>query len=622
MREAHRRRHLVVTRALAGLLVLPSVLIAIAPGARAAGANSQTGTTSCTGVLAGLGVYSGTGQVAKAGSEFAQPLEVEAVDTAGCPLANEPITFELPAIGPSAAFAGSVLDATVETGSNGVASSPTLTADDVLGSFDATAVLDNYELTFPLTITTVGAASTVTPVSGGGQSAAVGTAFPSPLSVRVTDAYGDPVSGQTVSFQVLANDEATATFSSGGASATAVTDQNGLATSPSLTAGTATGTFTVTASVAGANPASFSLADLPGQVTSIEPGIGTSQTTPLGTDFGVPLAVTVTDADGNPLAGVPVTFSAPKTGATGVFAGSNTTAEVVTDAEGIATAPPFSAGLKVGGYIVAATVPSSTLEATFALSNEPRTSASAPGPAGSYLVVTSAGKVMASGSASAQGGLSGRKLSSPVAAVATLPQDEGYWLVTKNGKVYPFGDALRYGNAPSGSSVVAMSATSDGKGYWLVTSKGKVYPFGDAVWYGSAASAHVSKPIVGMAVTPDGKGYWLVTSGGAVYGYGDARFAGPQTGFRPGVAIVGIAASAKGGYWLVASTGAVFAFGGATNFGSGVNISPHPVVALLPTADAQGYWLVSRNGTVAGFGDAGAQGSPAVAKGTVVGAAN
>ena len=126
-------------------------------------------------------------------------------------------------------------------------------------------------------------------------------------------------------------------------------------------------------------------------------GVGASQSTELGTDFPVPLAVTVTDTDGNALVGATVTFAAPRTGASGVFAGAGASVAVVTNADGVATAPDFSANDHTGGYIVMASVAGLATPATFALVNEPRPAASAPGVVGSYWLVTSTGKVLRSG---------------------------------------------------------------------------------------------------------------------------------------------------------------------------------------------------------------------------------
>ncbi|MHB1912596.1 MAG: hypothetical protein ACYCTI_11155 [Acidimicrobiales bacterium] len=71
-----------------------------------------------------------------------------------------------------------------------------------------------------------------------------------------------------------------------------------------------------------------------------------------------------------------------------------------------------------------------------------------------------------------------------------------------------------------------MAETPDGGGYWLATRNGGVYSFGDAVFHGSAAGIRLSSPVVGMAPTPDGGGYWLVASDGGVVSFGDAVFEG------------------------------------------------------------------------------------------------
>ena len=87
-------------------------------------------------------------------------------------------------------------------------------------------------------------------------------------------------------------------------------------------------------------------------------------------------------------------------------------------------------------------------------------------------------------------------------AMATSPDDAGYWAADPVGGVFSFGDAVYQGSAgqlnpllpPGGSNsldlvqpIVAMAATPDGEGYWLVAADGGVFSFGDAAFYGSAA---------------------------------------------------------------------------------------------------------------------------------------
>jgi len=590
-----------------------------------------TGTGSQSFVLTDL---AGTPQSAKVETAFTTPLEVqvtESVGTSSCPAANVGVEFTVYTTGAGASFNGGSNVVSVETDSSGTVTAPTLYADNVTGSFTVVASFDNYvSAPFELSNTTVGVVNTVTVTSGRGQSAPIGDAFAEPLVVTLDDAYGDPVAGTTVDFDVVSTAGAGASFAGAGSSASVQTDENGVATSPTLTAGTTAGAFTVTASVAGVNSvATFDLTVQAGVAANLTAGVGASQSTELGTDFAVPLAVTVTDTDANPLVGATVTFSAPRTGASGVFAGAGATATVLTNTDGVATAPDFSANDHTGGYIVIASVAGLTTPATFALVNEARPSASAPGVDGSYWLVTSTGKILRSGAVPGLGSIS-TKSTEPVVGIAATPGDQGYWLVTSTGVVRAFGNAVNYGS-PSKSKlhlskpIVGIAATSDGKGYWLVASDGDIYNYGDAASYGSPSKSklHLSKPIVGIAATSEGKGYWLVASDGGIFNYGDAAYYGSTSSRHLSKAIVGIAPASGGkGYWLVAANGSVYAFGpSATNYGSGTGLSPQPVKAIVATADGAGYWVVSANGTAAGFGNAGAQGSATSAKYTVVGGA-
>jgi hypothetical protein len=608
-----------------GLLVgMPVVgLVGLAPVVLTAGPASAASTT-CTDSFGGLQLSAGASpQTAKVGTAFSTPLAVEVVDTGGCPMENVNVVFVAPSMGASGLFPGSNPTATVASGSSGVATAPTFTANNVSGSYSVLAEVASYQIALDLTNTTSGVASTVGLSTGNKQSAKVGGQFALPLTVDVLDAFGDPVTDTTVNFTVVTTDGAGATFVGGGSSASADTNESGVATSPLLVAGSTVGTFTVTATVSGINsPATFTLTDVASAPYAITVGAGSSQNTELGADFAVPLAVTVTDSDGNEITGANVTFTAPSSGPSGVFAGSGSSAVVLTNSNGVAVAPDFSANGTAGGYIVMARVAGLASEASFAMVNTARTTASVSGPAGTYWLVTSAGKVLTSGLATSHGSV-GTKTSS-VVGIAAIAGGSGYWVVTSSGQVFAFGQAVLHGsvNQHLKSPIVGIAATPDGKGYWLVAADGGIFNFGDATYHGSTGSEHLNKPIVGIASTPDGKGYWLVASDGGIFNFGDAAFEGSTGSIHLNKPIVGIAAAPSGkGYWLVASDGGIFAFGHATYFGSEPSVSPQPVKALVPTSDGNGYWVVSANGAAAGFGDAGAQGSPAPAGGTVVGGA-
>jgi hypothetical protein len=105
--------------------------------------------------------------------------------------------------------------------------------------------------------------ASITVTSGSSQSATVSTAFSSPLVATVADSGGNPVSGVSVTFTVVAGSGgASASFTTGGATDTETTGSNGQAsTSQTLTANATTGTFTVTANFTGntGSPATFNL---------------------------------------------------------------------------------------------------------------------------------------------------------------------------------------------------------------------------------------------------------------------------------------------------------------------------------------------------------------------------
>jgi hypothetical protein len=86
---------------------------------------------------------------------------------------------------------------------------------------------------------------------------------------------------------------------------------------------------------------------------------GAPQTAIVGTAFATDFQVALANSDGCPVTsaagGVPVTFSAPPSGASGVFSTSATiTAIVGADASGAVAAPPFAANAVAGSYTVMA----------------------------------------------------------------------------------------------------------------------------------------------------------------------------------------------------------------------------------------------------------------------------
>jgi hypothetical protein len=228
---------------------------------------------------------------------------------------------------------------------------------------------------------------TLRPTSTHDSEATVDSRYRSSLQARLLDATGQPVEGATVTFAITAADNgAAADFLGGTGQATALTDANGLATAPPLVANKTAGAFTATATAPGAQPSRYALENLAAAPTGITVGAADGQPTTVGERFPIPLAVTVTDKNGNPVAGATVTFAAPAKGASGHFAVPRHTknahtrttktrmrrsriVRVRTNGKGIAVAPPFTANASLGGYAVTATVRGSSVRTAFSLLN-------------------------------------------------------------------------------------------------------------------------------------------------------------------------------------------------------------------------------------------------------------
>ena len=240
----------------------------------------------------------------------------------------------------------------------------------------------------------------MTLVAGTPQTAIVGTAFASTLQVALSNSDGCPVTsaaaGIPVTFTAPAS-QASGVFAAG-ASNTAIVgaDASGTVAAPPFTANTIVGSYTVTASSQFGSVA-FLLTNAAagvwcsalgrraslsaGEPAGLTAGVGATQSTPAGAQFPIRLAVTVTDAEGNPVPGVAVTFSAPLTGASGRFTVNSRdrrhhrtriahpfTVMIKTNACGIAVAPIFTANDTQGGYVVKATFEQAR-PAAFALVN-------------------------------------------------------------------------------------------------------------------------------------------------------------------------------------------------------------------------------------------------------------
>jgi protocatechuate 3,4-dioxygenase beta subunit len=335
-------------------------------------------SNTANGLPAAIAPEGSSTEEAAVNSQYAQPLQVRITDANGVGVQGATVSFAVipGATGAGAAFLGGG-PASALTNADGVATSPPVLANGVPGRFAATASTDGLSSVAMFALDNHAAAMTLSNATPRDPTARVDTSYRDPLQARVVDGTGQPVEGATVTFAIAASDNgAGASFLGGGGQATALTDTDGRAVSPALVADKTAGTFGATASTAGAEPLAFTLTNLPSSPYAISVGAASGTSTVVGSRFDVPLAVTVTDVHGNPIKGAVVVFRAPAKGAGGSFKRPHKrrsrVARVPTNANGIAVAPPFTAGDTAGGFVVTATVRGTSRSTAFALIVTPR----------------------------------------------------------------------------------------------------------------------------------------------------------------------------------------------------------------------------------------------------------
>jgi hypothetical protein len=126
------------------------------------------------------------------------------------------------------------------------------------------------------------------------------------------------------------------------------------------------------------------------------------------------------------------------------------------------------------------------------------------------------------------------------------PDDQGFYLVGANGKVYVLlGDGKFQGDAsslPLNAPIVSMAVDPVTGGYWLLGKDGGVFSYG-APFFGSTGSLRLNQPVITMSSSGDGGGYWFTASDGGVFSYGDAKFWGSTGSIRLNQPVVGMSGS-------------------------------------------------------------------------------
>jgi anti-sigma factor ChrR (cupin superfamily) len=280
------------------------------------------------------------------GSAVAAP-SVLVKDSHGNPVSGFNVTFTLTATGGSGAAAGSISPtsvATVASNSSGVASLSTWTLGLTAGAANTVTATAAGITTVTFNGTSTAAtAQNIVAGSATSQTNTVGLTVTAP-SVTVRDANNNPVQGVVVTFTTTAGNGTTSPVSG----STVTTNSSGVAALTTWTLGATAGTNTVQATVSGlsGSPVVFNATGTAAAATTIAFSAGNGgQTATVGTAVAISPSVLVTDAGGNPVAGVNVTFAV----ASGSGSISSPSGSVVaTNASGIAALSSWVLGPTAG----------------------------------------------------------------------------------------------------------------------------------------------------------------------------------------------------------------------------------------------------------------------------------
>jgi adhesin/invasin len=312
-------------------------------------------------------VFDGSGQSASVNTAFSGPLKARVQDLYGNPLVGQSVTFAPPNSGASVIFSG---DATVTTGSDGIATSPTMTANSQVGVLIVSASTPNAAGSALFNLANLaGPASRLTFVQQPTDTTAGAPITPS-VTVQLQDSSGNSVHTAGVPITIQSNAVVRRLQLLSG-TLTENTDVNGLATFADMSI-SQVGAYTLTATgsdVASATSNSFNITA--GVPTSILATGGTPQDAIIQTVYIVPLQATITDTNSNPVSGVPVTFTAPTSGPSGTF-GGQPTFTINTDTQGHASAV-ITANSIAGtfGVVAASAALTGSPSAVFSLTNLP-----------------------------------------------------------------------------------------------------------------------------------------------------------------------------------------------------------------------------------------------------------
>ncbi|HEY1333677.1 MAG TPA: Ig-like domain-containing protein, partial [Myxococcaceae bacterium] len=243
-----------------------------------------------------LELVSGDAQVGSVGTALAEPLVVRVTDALGNPVGG--VT-----VGWSVTGGGSIDPVSAESGPDGLVQAervlgPTAGAQSAQASVDG---LDGSPVTFTHTADASIPTSLVR-VSGDDQTAPAGFQLPDSLVVRLLDDNGNGVGGRTVTWVVPSGAGVVSPVN-------AVTNVDGFAVTR-WTLGPTVGSFTLSAVFSGLPSIPFTATATPDAPTTLALLSGDGQVGTVGSNLPAPLRVKVTDANGNGVENVTITWTA------------------------------------------------------------------------------------------------------------------------------------------------------------------------------------------------------------------------------------------------------------------------------------------------------------------------
>ena len=270
------------------------------------------------GLFPSISVIGGNHQSAIVATTLPLNLQIKSLDPySGQAMPGVAVTFS------DGGKGGSFGTASVTTDASGLAST-TYTLPTKAATYSITAASSGFGTGFFSESAVAGPPTTLARYGGNAQTAPVTTTLPVPLAAKVTDQYGNPVQGVSV------------TYSDGTAGGSfnpktpVITNSSGLV-STSYTASTKAGKLTISASASGLRTLTYSETITAGPATAIAVVSGNNQTGAVSTPLPLPLKAKVTDQYGNGVSGASVTYD------DGGAGGSYSANPAVTDSTGTAS---------------------------------------------------------------------------------------------------------------------------------------------------------------------------------------------------------------------------------------------------------------------------------------------